>query len=220
MMEVCQVTTSQGPYKLEYWCRFCVDVFDIWTHGAEALFEITDFLNSIRKNLKWQTNFRFKLESYSEASIYYLDTKISLIKGKLQVDMFSKPTDAHHYLLTTPNHPKETTRNIPYGVGLRLRRNCSEYTQFKTRLTEYKGYFTNRGYNAEPVEKELKKVQQIQRKNILQKSKRDDVKDAITFICKYDLCLPNSHHPKKPETLVFRPSKQAPLLQGLFLCKS
>ena len=61
-----------------------------------------------------ETNLLFQLESYSEASIHYLDTKISLIKGKLQVDMFSKSTDAHLYLLPTSNHPKETTRNIPY----------------------------------------------------------------------------------------------------------
>ena len=192
MTEVCQVARSQGPYKPEYWYRFCDDVFDIWTHGAEALFELTDFLKFHRRNkLKWQTNFRFKLEFYSEASIHNLDTKISLIKGKLQVDMFSMPTDAHLYLLTTYNHPKETTRNIPYGVGLRIPRNCSKDTQLKTRLTECKGYFTNRGCNAEPIDKEFKKVQQIQRKNILQKSKRDDVKDAITCICKYDRCLSN-----------------------------
>ena len=43
MTEVDQVATSQGPYKPEYWYRFRDDVFDIWTHGAEALFEFTDF---------------------------------------------------------------------------------------------------------------------------------------------------------------------------------
>ena len=32
-----------------YWYRFRDDVFDIWTHGAEALFEFTDFLNSVGK---------------------------------------------------------------------------------------------------------------------------------------------------------------------------
>ena len=100
--------------------------------------------------------------------------------------MFSRLTDAHLYLLPTSNHTKETTRDIPYGVGLRIRGNCSEDTQFESRLTEYKGDVTNRGYNAEHIDKEFNKVRQIQRKNILQKSKRDDVKDAITFICKYD----------------------------------
>ena len=143
MTEVDQITASQGTYKPEYWYRFRDGVFDVWTHGAEALFEFTDFLNSIGKILKSKTNLRFKLESYSEASIHYLDTKISLIKGESQVDMFSKPTDAHLYLLPASNHPKKTTRNIPYGVGLRIHRNCSEDMQFKTRLTEYKGYFTN-----------------------------------------------------------------------------
>ena len=105
MTEVDQVATSQGPYKPEHWYRFRDDVFDIWTHVAEALFEFTDFLNSIGKNVKWKTNLRFKLESYSKAGIHYLDTEISLIKGKLQVDMFSKPTDVHLYLLPTSNHP-------------------------------------------------------------------------------------------------------------------
>ena len=145
MTEVNQVAISQRPYKPEYWYRFRDDVFDIWTHGVEAVFEFTDFLNSIKENLKWKRNLRFKLEYYSEVSIRYLDTKISLINDKLLVDMFSKAKDTHLYLLPMSNHPKETTRNIPYGVGLRIRRNCSDDTQFESRLTEYKGYFTNRG---------------------------------------------------------------------------
>ena len=66
--------------------------------------------------------------------------------------MFSKPTNAHLYLLPTSNHLKETTGNILYGVGLRIHRNCSEDTQFKSRLTEYKGCFTNQGYNAEHID--------------------------------------------------------------------
>ena len=66
-----------------------------------------------------------------QVSTVWTQNLISLIKGKLQVDMFSKPTNAHLYSLPTSNHLKETTRNILYGVGLRIHRNCSEDTQIK-----------------------------------------------------------------------------------------
>ena len=54
MTKVDQVATSEGPYKPEYWYRFRDDVFDIWTHGAEALFEFTDFLNLIGDKIKME----------------------------------------------------------------------------------------------------------------------------------------------------------------------
>ena len=106
------------------------------------------------------------------------------------MDVFSKATDAHLYLLPSSNHPPDTTLNIPYGVGLRLRRICSDNTRFEGRLQEYGTYFLNHGYQEEHIRKEFAKVRGIQREKALSTSIRSH-KDRVPFIMKWDPRLPN-----------------------------
>ena len=44
--------------------------------------------------------------------------------------MYSKPTDAHLYLNAESCHPRPHILGIPKGVGLRLRRICSQNDDF------------------------------------------------------------------------------------------
>ena len=106
------------------------------------------------------------------------------------MNVFSKATDAHLYLLPSSNHPPNTTLNIPYGVGHRLRRICSDNTRFEGRLQEYGTYFLNRGYQEEHIRKEFAKVRGIQREKALSISIRSH-KDRIPFVMKWDPRLPN-----------------------------
>ena len=120
----------------------------------------------------------------------FLDRTLYIVDDRLEVDVFSKATDAHLYLLPSSNHPPYTTLNIPYGVGLRLRRICSDNTRFEGRLQEYGTYFLNRGYQEEHIRKEFAKVRGIQSKKVLSTSIRSH-KDRIAFIMKWDPRLPN-----------------------------
>ena len=84
---------------------------------------------------------------YSERKLDFLDTTIYLEDGKLEFDVYSKPTDSHLSLLPDSCHPKENTENIPYGVALRLqRRICSKEETFDNRSKEYKQFFVNRDF--------------------------------------------------------------------------
>ena len=108
-----EAMTTQGPFKPEHWCRFRDDCFEIWTQGQDALITFTDFPNTTGQTLGWETKLK-----------------------RLEVDVFSKPTDAHLYLLPSSNHPPNITYNIPYGVGLRLKGICSESNSLDNTLNE------------------------------------------------------------------------------------
>ena len=110
--------------------------------------------------------------------------------GRLEVDVFSKPTDAHLYLLPSSNHPPNITLNIPYGVVLRLKRICSESNRLDNRLEEYKTYFLNRGYDGKHIDQEFSKAKKISREKALKKSAKRCT-DRIPFIMKWDPRLPN-----------------------------
>ena len=152
-----EVITTQGPFKPEHWCRFRDDCFDIWTQSQDALITFTDFLNTIGQNLDWKTKLKFEVK-FDKKKLDLLDTSLHLMDGRLEVDLFSKSTDAHLYLLPSLNYPPNITLNIPYGVGLRLKRICSESNSLDNRLDEYKTYFLNRGYDGKHIDQEFSRV--------------------------------------------------------------
>ena len=180
---------NNGPYIPEYWSRFRDDCLDIWTHGEHALYEFTDFLNSISTRLGMKTNLSFTVK-YSERKLDFLDITIYLEDGKLEFDVYSKSTDSHLYLLPDSCHPKKNTENIPYGVALRLRRICSKEETFDNRSKEYKQYFVNRDYDHGKVLKHFEKVEQITREDALKPTKHQQ-RDMIPLITKYDPRIPN-----------------------------
>ena len=165
MAVVDEVITTQGPFKPEHWCRFRDDCFDIWTQGQDALIIFTDFLNTIGQTLGWKTKLKFEVK-FDEIKLDFLDTSLHLVDGRLEVDVFSKPTDAHLYLLPSSNQPPNITLNIPYGVGLRLKRICSESNRLDNRLEEYKTYFLNHGCDGKHIDQEFSKAKKLVEKKL------------------------------------------------------
>ena len=64
----------------------------------------------------------------------------------LVTDVYSKPTDAHHYLDHRSCHPNHVKKGIPYGQALRLRRICDSDEVFDKRLKDLKGHLVKRGF--------------------------------------------------------------------------
>lgn len=94
------------------------DIFTIWTLGEDKLGEFINYLNSIHQTIKFTSE-------RSTTSIPFLDVTIQLNNGKIEPDLYCKPTNKHQYLLSTSSHPHHTKRSIPYSLALRLRRICS-----------------------------------------------------------------------------------------------
>lgn len=54
--------------------------------------------------------------------------------GNIKTDLYKKSMAMNEYLMPTSFHPKHITDNIPYNVGLRIRRICSKEKDFKLRV--------------------------------------------------------------------------------------
>ena len=115
--------------------------------------------------------------------------------------LYSKPTDSHKYLNTSTEHPEHVTRSIPYSVGLRIRRNCSDRNvgdkTFTDKLVEYKGYLLDSGYNSQQIDKQFLKVDQIPRKKLLKgrqskkQTRQEDRDMKINFVVSHDPTFPD-----------------------------
>ncbi len=85
-----------------------------------------------------------------------------------------------HY---TSSHPQHVKDSGPYSQLIRVRRLCSDYTEFTTKASEVSLHFKNWGYPERLLNKALDKVKGMDRQSLL-KPKRDPPpkNDTDTFL--------------------------------------
>ena len=95
-----------------------------------------------------QNKIKFTMET-NKQDLVFLDTKGHLREGYLIPEIYSKPTDSHEYLHPKSCHSPNVTKNNPYSVALRVRRNCSDRVtddkMFTKNLVKYKAYLLDSG---------------------------------------------------------------------------
>ena len=74
---------------------------------------------------------------------------------------------------------------IPYGLGVRIKRICSEESAYRIQKNEMKKNLCKWGYTNRSIDNELMKVDKLDRHNLLQyrtdKSKTDRVPLVLTY---------------------------------------
>ena len=106
-----------------FYKRFIDDGFGLWTHGSDELMKCIDYANKIHENIKVELR-------WNTTQIDFLNTKILLENDKITTDLYSKPTDKHQYVQYASDHPTNVKKAIPYGLGIRLRRICSDENKY------------------------------------------------------------------------------------------
>ena len=133
-------TLLQGAtLKPSCWYRYIDDIFIVWNHGQDTWNEFANYLNSFHPTIKFTSEI-------SKTSVSYLDTTVSVINGKLETDLYTKPTDTFNYLLWSSCHPHKTKSSIPYGLAHRLVRICSRTQDLHKRLQELYCHLRKRNF--------------------------------------------------------------------------
>jgi len=122
---------------------------------------------------------------YSTESVNFLDVTVNLKNGVFDTDLYCKPTDAHLYLNATSSHPQHVVKNIPRGQFIRLRRICSDTTNYIKHSTQYIEYFTNAGYNPKKLKLAAEDVLKTKRTDLLENKNTKTQDSSITFVCTY-----------------------------------
>ena len=91
------------------------------------------------------------------------------------------------------SHPRHEFKSIPFGVALRLRRNCSEDDFLSNRCKEYKGYLVNQGYPVNLVDNQFLKALTIPRKDLLKQKFRAS-KKIFPFVTTFNPMLPDLNY--------------------------
>ena len=139
-----------------YYGRYRDDIFCLWAGDPSGLPLFLNFMNSLDEKLK------FTLE-VGGLTLNFLDMNVSIIHGKLETTVYSKPTDSHLYLHATSCHKQSSVVGIQKGVALRLRRICSREEDFERKSKEYSAYLVGRGHDPQKVRTNFEDVGKISR---------------------------------------------------------
>ena len=154
-----------GP-KPDFYGRYIDDCIGAISSSKEELNRFITSVNSFHPVLKYTWEI-------SETSLAFLDIKV-FINGHY------KPTDSHSYLLHSSSHPSHVKNSIPYSQFLRLRRLCSDDSDFSNKSQEMCQFFEKRGYPASVIQTAYHHAQQTGRQSALQTSQKEKI-DRIPF---------------------------------------
>jgi hypothetical protein len=144
---------------LHYW-RSVDDVWGLWTHGQEDLIQLVNLANNIHPRIQVELR-------YSQDSIEYVDVRTTLNNGRIKTDLYTKDTDKHQYLYISSNPPRKVKESIPYGLGIRLKRICSDEKDYESRKKDLTKHLRKRGYKTNNIGEQLEKVDKLDRQHLL-----------------------------------------------------
>ena len=169
---------------LHYYGRYRDDCFTVWTGTEEELNEFFEFINTLSPDLK------FTME-VGRNVLCFLDLKISIVDGKLETTVYSKPTDSHLYLHQQSCHNLSSIKGIRKGVALRLRRICSTNEEYDKKASEYIQYLVERGHVEDEVRLVFQEVRKCSRVDARKKRVSSSSDATIVFATSYNPRGPN-----------------------------
>ena len=169
-------TNYHGP-KPNLYKRFIDDCVDATSSSKEELDQFITAVNSFHPALKYTWEI-------SEHSLAFLDIKISINGNSLSTSVHYKPTNSHNYLLHSSSHPQHVKNAIPFSQFLRLRRLCSNDSDFNNKCEEMCQFFKKRGYPDSAITTGKHRAQEIDRNTALQ-SPQDEETNRIPFTLTY-----------------------------------
>lgn len=133
------------------WWRYIDDIFAIWRGNIESLKTFDEMINSISPNIQ------FKIHIGGD-SVPFLDIRAYIKQGRIETDIYTKPTDRNQLLRYHSYHPPHVFSSIIRSQLLRVMRIVSDTTIRDQRLDEMCCKFKERGYPEGLIRQELDKI--------------------------------------------------------------
>ena len=171
------------------WKRFIDDIFLLFKGSRDDCAKLTDKLNNIMPGI-----IRLKC-NFSEDDLEFLDLRIKIIEGRLETEIYVKPTNLQLFLDYTSNHPQHCKDSIVYSQALRVVERCSQPDSAVPHMETLKEKFLERNYPEELVVSQIEKATSKNRKQIIfqpRKSKSEG-DDKIRMIFTHNVQNPPIH---------------------------
>ena len=94
----------------------------------------------------------------------------------MKTKIFSNSTNNHEHLDVRSSHQQAVFRSIPRTVANRVRRNCTDDSEFVRARSEYSDYLLRAGYIISSFDNAFQNVQLISQETLVRTTKENQVK--------------------------------------------
>ena len=131
-----------------------------------------NLLNSLHPSIKFTSE-------KSKTRLPFLDTLVISENGKVQIDIYYKPTDSKQYLFYKTCHPKHTRNSIPYNLDRRLKLIISEENTLLGRPEELKTFLLKQTYLPALIDDSIVKIKTLNRPDLLKPNNLNNVDNNL-----------------------------------------
>ncbi|XP_041466218.1 uncharacterized protein LOC121416797 [Lytechinus variegatus] len=147
--------------------RYIDDYLGIAVSSKDEVMEFIDRLGNMHPSVQL-TN------EVSDASVAFLDLKVTIEGTGITTSVHYKLTDSHTFLNYASSHPPACKNSIPFSQLSRIRRICSEEDDYNQRADEMQHFFKQRGYPDEILTKAAKRVDTSTRADFLHRRNEEE----------------------------------------------
>lgn len=115
----------------------------------------------------FQHDFLTFTTSYSYEKISFLDVMVSIEDRYINTSLYKKPMSKNMYLSFYSNHPKHLVKSLPFSQAIRIKRICSEASEYEREVNDMFSKFDNRGYPCKYLQECRNRIHNISRDNLL-----------------------------------------------------
>ena len=163
---------------LKFLKRYLDDLFLIFCGSPKALHKFWQEINKIHPSIQFTMSHTSGISEDENCdcevqdTIPFLDTQCKIENGRIETDLYRKPTDRNQYLLTSSCSPSTCIENIPYSLALRIVRICSKPEWREKRFEELKDLLLSRSYRPGLVDAAINRARTIPRAQALKRVDR------------------------------------------------
>ena len=120
--------------------------------------------------IRFVSNFHPALQfthTISDTELSFLDITLRITDDHISTTIYYKDTDTHTYLHHQSSHPSHCKKGLPRSQLLRLRRLCSEDSDFLEKGGEMVSFFEQRGYSPACLQNDLQAIRRLDRAGVL-----------------------------------------------------
>ena len=133
---------------------------------------------------------KFK-HDFSKEGVEFLDLKIMLENGKLETNLYIKPSNLQLYLDYFSNHPQPCKEGLVYGQALRILERCSKSEWGEQHLENLRKKLLERNYPNKLISEKFEKAKSKSRRGLVNQQRKISQKDdKVRLIFTHNECNP------------------------------
>ena len=127
--------------------------------------ELVEWLNSLHPGV-----IKFKFE-FSTKLVEFLDLEILIENGRIETNLFIKPSNLQLYLDYYSNHPEPCKEGLIYGQAIRILERCSKIEDRDSHLKNLRLKLKERNYPDKLISDKFSEAKKTSRGELLHKSR-------------------------------------------------